>query len=244
MRNVMRGTATPVLAVLAAVLSLGALLVTPTSVGAQFRSLVHFHQPRRVLPAVAVPHHGGHYAFEHTQPRSDAPVTYNPCKPIGYVVNPRGGPRDAMAFITSAVATISRASGLAFHDEGTTDDTNFQHRKAGDPVLIGFVAPGATKELTVESGHIGLGGSTAYDVGLGHMAYRTGMVMLRSDWFASSTSSTAEKKAVVMHELGHVLGLDHVADPHELMDAENVGLTTLGPGDRHGLALLGRGECL
>jgi hypothetical protein len=76
------------------------------------------------------------------------------------------------------------------------------------------------------------------------MAYRTGMVALRSDWFDAPASTTAQKKAVVMHELGHVLGLDHVADAHELMDAENVGLTTLGPGDREGLALLGRGACL
>ena len=50
-------------------------------------------------------------------------------------------------------------------------------------------------------------------------------------------------QAVVMHELGHGLGLDHVDDRKQLMYQDNVGLTELGPGDRRGLALLGQGKC-
>jgi predicted Zn-dependent protease len=50
-------------------------------------------------------------------------------------------------------------------------------------------------------------------------------------------------QAVVMHELGHVLGLDHVDDPGELMHGENVGQTEFGPGDRAGLTALGAGRC-
>ena len=50
-------------------------------------------------------------------------------------------------------------------------------------------------------------------------------------------------RAVVMHELGHVLGLDHVDDRDQLMYDENVGQTELGPGDRAGLAALGAGRC-
>lgn len=242
-RRSSRAGATPVVALVATFVALAALLFTPTPVGTQFRALVHFHAPSRVLPAVPVPHGGGHYRFEKTQPGGDDPVTYSPCKSIPYVVNPSGGPR-SLDFITRAVAVISRASGLSFSYRGTTDDTNFEHRKAGDPVLIGFVAPGSIKGMGVDSSHIGLGGSTAYDLGFRHLMYRTGMVALRSDWFDAEGTTDAQRRAVVMHELGHVLGLDHVADENELMAAENVGLTHLGPGDREGLALLGRGECL
>ena len=46
-----------------------------------------------------------------------------------------------------------------------------------------------------------------------------------------------------MHELGHVVGLDHVKDRHELMNPEYLGLDTWGPGDRQGLAVLGAGPC-
>lgn len=238
-----RAQSTPVLVLAALMLAAGLLLIVPTAPGQEFRALIHFHQPSRILRAVPIPRDGGHYAFEQTQPGGKAPVTYSPCKPIAYVVNISRGPSNALAFISAAVAVISKATGLAFEDRGVTDDTNYEHRSSGDPVLIGFVAPGGLQGMSVDSRHIGLGGSTAYDVGFGRRMYRTGMVALRSDWFRTPGISTAQKQAVVMHELGHVVGLDHVEDPHELMDAENTGVTTLGPGDREGLALLGRGAC-
>jgi hypothetical protein len=50
-------------------------------------------------------------------------------------------------------------------------------------------------------------------------------------------------RAVIMHELGHVVGLAHVHDRSELMHADNHGLTTFGPGDLQGLAQLGSGHC-
>jgi predicted Zn-dependent protease len=43
---------------------------------------------------------------------------------------------------------------------------------------------------------------------------------------------------ILAHELGHVLGLDHVDDVDELMNAEYVGQTGFGPGDREGLKRL------
>ncbi len=46
-----------------------------------------------------------------------------------------------------------------------------------------------------------------------------------------------------MHELGHVVGLNHVHDRRELMNGANLGRTVFGPGDRRGLALLGQGPC-
>ena len=46
-------------------------------------------------------------------------------------------------------------------------------------------------------------------------------------------------RAILVHELAHVVGLAHVDDPGELMYAENTGRTGLGPGDREGLARLG-----
>jgi hypothetical protein len=52
-----------------------------------------------------------------------------------------------------------------------------------------------------------------------------------------------EVRAVIMHELAHVLGLAHVNSPFELMYERNLGLTQYGPGDRQGLARLGRAAC-
>ncbi|MET3351312.1 UNVERIFIED_ORG: putative Zn-dependent protease [Arthrobacter sp. UYEF1] len=50
-------------------------------------------------------------------------------------------------------------------------------------------------------------------------------------------------RAILMQELGHVLGLDHVDDPTQLMYG-NSGQFDFGDGDRAGLALLGTGECV
>jgi predicted Zn-dependent protease len=55
----------------------------------------------------------------------------------------------------------------------------------------------------------------------------------------------ASVRAVLMHELGHVVGLAHVDDRHELMYPKGSShLTTWGPGDRAGLAALGSGDCV
>jgi hypothetical protein len=50
-------------------------------------------------------------------------------------------------------------------------------------------------------------------------------------------------RAVVEHELGHLLGLDHVHDDSQLMNADNKGLTDYAAGDQLGLERLGRGHC-
>jgi hypothetical protein len=50
-------------------------------------------------------------------------------------------------------------------------------------------------------------------------------------------------RAVMMHELGHVVGLAHVHDVRELMNPKTVGRTSFGPGDLEGLAELGAARC-
>jgi hypothetical protein len=44
----------------------------------------------------------------------------------------------------------------------------------------------------------------------------------------------------VLHELGHIMGLDHVQSKAELMEPSGGLVTDLGPGDREGLSMLGR----
>ena len=53
----------------------------------------------------------------------------------------------------------------------------------------------------------------------------------------------AAEQAVDLHELAHVVGLGHVAEPMELMFVDNSGQVELGPGDREGLARLGSVPC-
>jgi hypothetical protein len=49
----------------------------------------------------------------------------------------------------------------------------------------------------------------------------------------------------VLHELAHLVGLNHVSSPSNLMNTEmEPGVTDFGAGDLTGLAALGRGTCL
>ena len=51
-------------------------------------------------------------------------------------------------------------------------------------------------------------------------------------------------RAVVLHELGHVVGLDHVDAKSQLMFKRSQhGVTDFGAGDLTGLAALGKGGC-
>ena len=54
----------------------------------------------------------------------------------------------------------------------------------------------------------------------------------------------ASARAVVLHELGHLVGLGHVDAAGELMQPQGgPEITDWGPGDREGLAALGGSEC-
>lgn len=53
-----------------------------------------------------------------------------------------------------------------------------------------------------------------------------------------------DAKAVLLHELGHVVGLAHVTDPFQVMfDTNSYPLSSYRAGDRRGLELLGMGRC-
>lgn len=49
--------------------------------------------------------------------------------------------------------------------------------------------------------------------------------------------------AVLHHELGHVLGLDHTSDTSQLMAVELTTTSDFADGDRAGLAFRGSGSC-
>jgi len=52
-------------------------------------------------------------------------------------------------------------------------------------------------------------------------------------------------RAVVLHELGHLVGLDHVTAASQLMYPQTQpGVIDFGTGDLTGVAALGRGTCL
>ena len=150
-----------------------------------------------------------------------------------------------------SLAEVASATGLELRYAGLTDERPHWHsafvpsflgRQRTRPVLVSFATAAEVPEL---SGDVaGIGGSIA--AGEGVLRYVTGGATLDADAFArlaAEPGGRREMRAIVLHELGHVVGLAHVADERELMNADNVGLLDFGTGDRLGLARLGSGSC-
>ena len=205
----------------------------------------------RVLPGVAVATSGSYAFLDVTA--SGAPIGFDPCRPIRYVVRPDGAPAVGDQLIAEAVATISAATGLAFVDAGYTSEEPLLDRplvqaRYGDgwaPVLFGWSDETAYAELAGPTA--GLGGASVVPAASGPGEFLAGgrVLLDAPDLTAilASPDGYARARAVVVHEVAHVVGLDHVPDTGELMAPTMGALTELGPGDRAGLALVGQVPC-
>ncbi|HET7488196.1 MAG TPA: hypothetical protein VFJ85_09725 [Acidimicrobiales bacterium] len=191
---------------------------------------------------------GASYAFE-----SDAggcrPVRWNPCAAIHYVVNPAGGPPNAVALAQAAVDQVSRATGMSFTFEGLTDEAGDPDRPIVQPrygtnrfapLLIAWVAPSSI------GGAAGLGGFNFVNNGHDPTQAVTGFAFPSRE--LTAFGGDAVQTGVLLHELGHAVGLDHANDTPEVMNATGDAgnpITSFIDGDLAGLARVGRGAgCL
>ena len=183
-----------------------------------------------------------------------APVAYDPCRPIHYVIRQQGEPAGADRIVADAVLRVSQATGLHFVYDGPTSEAPsrqralYQPKAYGDrwaPVLISWVTPNENPDFAADV--TGEGGSTHIGFPNRPSAYVTGAVELDSAQIATILQrhdGHQVVRGIVLHELGHLVGLGHVTDATQLMYPEGQpGVTDFAMGDLAGLAALGRGTC-
>lgn len=190
--------------------------------------------------------------------RNGAPLRWDPCDPIRFVMNPDGAPPSAEADLRTALALLAATSGLDLAFEGPTEERPAHDRPLVERHAVGVDTTGGPtwrwRPVLVAWAVPGEGGLplTPLDRGVAlpvavrdrdREAFVTGQVVMnrsRDDLTPGFADRSDSLGALLVHELAHVLGLDHVDDPDELMWTEpGAGPVRLEPGDRAGLRAIG-----
>ncbi len=198
---------------------------------------------------------GSRSAYTFLQVYNGHPMRWNPCRAIGYKVDPRLGPTGSLAMVKETLRRIHIASGLSFHYEGRTKSHAvwgvIRHQPA--PLIISWVTPKNSNGLFGYGNEVGYGGATESTYRDGRDVIEQGGVILldksdpRTRGIAPGFGAGVTWGQLLMHELGHAMGLNHTNGKWQIMQPilEPLPAAMYGAGDLHGLHLLGRSQgCL
>jgi hypothetical protein len=202
-----------------------------------------------VLVAGKVATHESGPAYAYMVSRNGEPVTYSSCRVIQVAVYPAGGPPNAEAIVHEAVDQVRAATGLKVVVSGSfgghAPNWNFEAGPVypDDPIVVSWQDGNAIARLSGDT--VGLGGSRVVSASNGGERLVAGTVALSRDFYAKLVRDHDHRREVqvLLHELGHVFGLDHVDRRDEIMYPSVSSLAAYGPGDLVGLSRLGRGPC-
>jgi hypothetical protein len=187
--------------------------------------------------------------------RAGRPMRFNPCAPIRFTINPEGAPAGAVEEIREAFRRLGDVAGMRFVDAGLTSErhvrigsgtrTSYQPSRYGTgqwaPILVSWAT--ANDEPVLAGNVLGYGGSTSHWNSTSDQAYVTGEVVFDRDLsiVRGGFGAGLTRGNLVLHELGHVAGLDHVQERAQLMfpSISTQSPDGFGSGDRAGLAQIG-----
>jgi hypothetical protein len=175
---------------------------------------------------------------------------WSTCEPIRFVLNTKNAPKGAVEDFKLAVTKMNGASALDLVVVGTTkakSTTNWAD-SAGEsdwrPVLISWGVGGTSILSENASGTATNRSVTNAD---GKKVIVSGQIVFNykhDDLYTPGFGAYGSRTLLYMHEIGHVLGLDHTDDKSQMMYKNVAGTVDAGAGDLTGLKALGKGGCL
>ncbi|MHB1536263.1 MAG: hypothetical protein ACYC1D_16955 [Acidimicrobiales bacterium] len=182
-----------------------------------------------------------------------SPVRFDPCQPVHYAVDSANATPANLADLGQAITMLSRATGMTFVSDGITSDAS---TFAG--IYMTAKAQGRWPPVGIDWKHLGPGTNYTETAGEGRPDVVDGVIVSGGITFNADVHLAQGTPVpngfgpgvtwgrIMLHELGHVVGLGHVTNPNEIMhepitDPSSAPTSAYGIGDLAGLRLVGRG---
>jgi len=192
-------------------------------------------------PSAARAGRGDPDAYRFTAKVNGVPIHWNKCDRIGFRVYTKGAPPRAIAQSREAVRRLNQASGLRFvyKERSRVQAGRFDGYARDTKLVIGWSTP---RRSEVQGA--GIGGPQWTSTG----EIINGFVLLNSKVALEPGFGPGPKYGVqgtigqvLMHELGHAVGLNHVKNQPQIMyPTATRKMATWGAGDRNGLLRVGK----
>ena len=183
------------------------------------------------------------YAFESTYGTPSTPTRWSDCSDISYEVNLTHAPANALTVLNAELSRVHALTGLSFTYAGSAPAVNFAtYDASGVPAPVIFAWEPANHLLDA----LNVNATTIPIVNPSHANYVSAIVLFNDDMNAFFVKDPIFAANLVLHEIGHVVGLSDVNDPTQVMNASlspSVTSDALGAGDLAGLRLLGTSGC-
>lgn len=198
-----------------------------------------------VRPPYDPPGRAGQHVFG-AKPR----VRWDSCRRIRWTFNPEASPRKALSQIREGLRRMHLATGLDFVYTGTTKQAPnpYGDRVDGADLIIGWRTAKSYKPFARHPGTVGMGGNTFHsgyqeaDGSAVNMAVQGGVVLNASmkGKLGNGFGKGVTWGEVIIHELGHVIGLGHPeADSQVMFRSVLARNANWGAGDLAGFRRLG-----
>lgn len=159
----------------------------------------------------------------------DRPPIVSTCSPFPFVIRRDSGPPKGGELVVGGLQRIANATGISFEFKGFTDKIySFNESRTAWPwdddrqaLWIGWAFDSEVPDLGPRSDSepyaVGVGGPITVERGDGEEIVGGGVVLRADEALAVTFGSGSNFGNVLLHELGHAMGLDHVELESEIM---------------------------